>query len=794
MMYRPQRGRRGVPPPRARTLTGETAQSPYVAGGGLQQENKQFGGKTFVVPLLPSIDASASIKASVLRTTVSSARNVSHDDWNIKTHFLQTRFGLPSLEQTAKTKTQNLERYESPCFTYEYIRTLDVQGTAIVLPNQANLTVAYRQHARYIELQVTCNPQVAFPECPTLPEQETQTALLVLPRANGNLPDPVTRAMINQPMQLITYLATNQLTISFVNRRRDGTNSTEPFRKWMLSIQDRSRFEVSAHLLQTLYVGTGVISTPATRLRSNLQSQRDPSSGEMVHRSVLGHFQSQNTILAEMDAMPFEINICEVFYSTLDEPIRKGLENAGYTVPTSDGVTNDRQMTNLQNLRDEAVREEKKILQISSIAQATQLSSSRRSGAAAFLSPAGSWLDDDAFEPMLQLPPKPVDFPQPPAPLPEYSSFLAQGLPIPEFGYEDSVECVVLLASFISTAEEAMAEASGTRSPMICWGCEQPGHRFNDCPRKEDADVQLHARAKINEWRKKYIGRGYRNPEAYIPRSRIEADWRKLGFASLAQAKDILFIMSTATSAGARKDKLASLFSSFTNKRALAATPETASILKSPRLTQPKDDSGYFVIYGVPQTGTAPVALLAPPQEPLKTYPLSMTQTLPKMFLPIGNLEDNNRLLGIVDTAAGACLGNLQYHEAAAKMLPGIITNFVKFEESLYREEHIGGIDGGPASVTITASCDYILPYQVKGVRASLRLALAPHIATNTIFGITFLRQCKFVIDLEGDAMHSSVFGASYELLYQAPLLDTAPPLQEITQGVSMMGTNGQQE
>ena len=449
------------------------------------------------------------------------------------------------------------------------------------------------------------------------------------------------------------------------------------------------------------------------------------------------------------------------------------------------------QITNLLALRDHAVHCEKNILQISNIAQSAQLNRSGRQGAAAFLAPSTSF---EQYGFVLALPPLPQDLNlhQPPAPLPAY---MAQGFEEPIY---DEDEEICLLCCFLSQAEEAMREASGTSNPLICWGCRIPGHRFQDCPKQKDPQVLANARAKIQEWREKFVGRGYRNPDSFIPRAKLESDWKNLGFRSLSDVKNIITIISSSTSKKERKSAFENL-ASVDKKRAYVAAPTDPATppTKNPRGTGlPKVDSNtsFLTFFSIPQEATSTVALLAPPRQELRRRPLSMTQTLPTIHLPVGDPEKKCTLAGLIDTCAGVCLGKLEYHMQVMKQFPGVAINFVQFSESQYREEYIGGINGGPPSVIISASIDYLLPYQVQGSSATIRVALSSQVATNTIFGLPFLKKGGFILNLQDNTVHASVFGDTYAITYCVPPQDEAPAIQEITQGVSLMGVTGKQE
>jgi hypothetical protein len=98
-------------------------------------------------------------------------------------------------------------------------------------------------------------------------------------------------------------------------------------------------------------------------------------------------------------------------------------------------------------------------------------------------------------------------------------------------------------------------------------------------------------------------------------------------------------------------------------------------------------------------------------------------------------------------------------------------------------------VDGERASVVVTAAIRYLLAYQVQGSRATLLVALSNQLAANTIFGLTFQKKSKFVINLSNDSIYSEVFGDSYKIEYEVPTCDEVPPIQDMSTGVTFVTT-----
>jgi len=159
-----------------RSVSTLMATLPYDVGGALPKENKAFGGKMFVVPVVLPDNADKTLKATVLKQTVSSVRDGGgHGNWALKTQFLQSRLNIETIGETVKSKLQNFDNYASMVWVYESIHVLDLQGNTVNIP--PNLTVPFRCNARYIKTQITCRSSHAFPACDILPSQESQIAM-----------------------------------------------------------------------------------------------------------------------------------------------------------------------------------------------------------------------------------------------------------------------------------------------------------------------------------------------------------------------------------------------------------------------------------------------------------------------------------------------------------------------------------------------------------------------------------------------------------------------------------------
>jgi len=129
----------------------------YNSHGSLRKEDKTFGGKTFIVPVLPPDSADNSTKSMVLKQMVSAIHDGGgYDNWAVKTQFLESRFMIESLSHTTKTKLANFDVYNSQVWMFEFIRVINNWTNNMIIPaGEGELNNAVRQDARYLEVHLT---------------------------------------------------------------------------------------------------------------------------------------------------------------------------------------------------------------------------------------------------------------------------------------------------------------------------------------------------------------------------------------------------------------------------------------------------------------------------------------------------------------------------------------------------------------------------------------------------------------------------------------------------------------
>jgi hypothetical protein len=331
-------------------------------------------------------------------------------------------------------------------------------------------------------------------------------------------------------------------------------------------------------------------------------------------------------------------------------------------------------------------------------------------------------------------------------------------------------------SAFVSQAEADLRQASGEQNLVECWGCKDVPrfhnkrfHRYRNCPHRDDPEVRNKAMERARQWRENRNGQF----NSTLSPNALSSDWEQLGFSSRNEADTIFKLMSTLTSKGERQELCRTLQST---KRALMSPTDDEPLSKHAR-----DDSDTTVL-----------AMSAMPNVPQCRFPFNMTGKLPTIRIPVGEAQDKLALRGLPATCASISLGYLPYHQAVARSYPQAVAQYVVLAQADYREEQIGGVHGERASVIVTAAIRYLLPYQVQGSRATLVVALSNQLAANTIFGLTFQKRSKFIINLSNDSIHSEVFGDSYIVEYEVPTRDEVPSLQDSSpnaQGSAGMNT-----
>ena len=127
-----------------------------------------------------------------------------------------------------------------------------------------------------------------------------------------------------------------------------------------------------------------------------------------------------------------------------------------------------------------------------------------------------------------------------------------------------------------------------------------------------------------------------------------------------------------------------------------------------------------------------------------------MSQQLPHLNFPIGDVPKSSYIYGLAYTGAGLYLGDLEYHQSVAERHPNFVLKCSYLKDLEYADTfNIIGVDGGKESeqvklgVDVTAVIAYKTPFVVNGKPVKVSLSLGEGVACNTIFSWPFLHTIK---------------------------------------------------
>jgi hypothetical protein len=261
--------------------------------------------------------------------------------------------------------------------------------------------------------------------------------------------------------------------------------------------------------------------------------------------------------------------------------------------------------------------------------------------------------------------------------------------------------------ALLSIAEKALREASGTNTPLECWGCGKAGHAFGRCPQKQNKAIQERYLQKLEEWKE----RGG-NVTRMLSANYVKYNWKDLGFQTQQQAELLCDIMSFHTSVAARRACLSKL-----DKHNNDANPTKVLVTRRTRgpkrdqdetdndTTTEGQDEGVttlaaarkkvkkepltlaFMIVPIKTQSVAGVVFHAPRVQgrDSRNDPLRLTSLLPHIRITIGDGDEDGlgemaTLKGCLDTCAGGNFGYQPYHESIHDHCPRLVAAFLDYE------------------------------------------------------------------------------------------------------------------
>jgi hypothetical protein len=193
--------------------------------------------------------------------------------------------------------------------------------------------------------------------------------------------------------------------------------------------------------------------------------------------------------------------------------------------------------------------------------------------------------------------------------------------------------------------------------------------------------------------------------------------------------------------------------------------------------------------YGTPQLPPTPGPYPPPPGQYL-AFPivatgiatrripkeLHVSETLPHIRIPLGDVDHGISLLVLYDTGGGLSIGRRAYHEQIRQLRPDLVTQFIDLnDDNRYDPLTIGGIDGEVYGPSVTAIISYRLPYIVNGHNCSITFGLAEQAVTNSLVGLPFMIMAGMVHSAKDRMVSSTVFASSYVCEHLQPVQTDAP-------------------
>ena len=781
---------------------------PLRPDGTLNLRSKEWSGTSYMLAPCPNPSDSHETKSLVLENAIETIRSGT-GKWRNKTDCLINHFNQPLVLTGAELETQPFHDYASPLYQYTFLQVLNATYRTINVPdpNGAAQTVhRFRTEARYVSAEMTINPRSFFNELGTdinhrIPGANTKTVLIRIPQettpADGTTQlhiafhDHVSLRNVRNMITTCTYI---QEILQFGTEER-GHFTQDVFEAWIDDTKQRTKFEIVTKLIRPAFVGDGLIETPINRLVKCKQiTTNERGNGQAA--TVIEHYQRFTAILGQLNAEQlYPLNITETFFNSLSGRLQGKILRRNYRHPHP--RTNQQHIQKLQDLRDLAVEEEQEMeanLQMVKTAFTTnntpKYNSAHRPHVKTFMATTRSQEKTTATHYQQGLMANGTDN----AEQQQYDPLLEQCHTLCHLIETESPNNPRreedITRTFLSPAETALRQASGSERPIECWGCmnlpefhRNRFHRFYDCPHKDHPEVRRNASINMRKARQQWetrraLEKDYysnssgkkRDASTMLTRTEVMSDWQQLGFESYATAQQIASaaaLMAVDIPARRRQHMV----------REWVETQryhQQRNDQDQPDQPQPRGHTFLSPVILTPKRATndraaTGVAFHSAVRERL---PLEISPTLPHCEFPIGPKEGQGKLKVALDSCAGVNIGDLDFHKAMANHFPELVANFKNLSE--YGEEAvtIGGVEASAAgNLHLTHIIEYKTPYWYQGEPCTLAFGLSSKAAATAIVSINFLRKTKALWSYDDTApsIHLTIWNSTIKVQYEAP-------------------------
>ena len=728
-----------------------------------------WNGKTLHLPVVAPFSESVLVKRTIVEGVISRLLASESVPWIDRCDILTQKFKehAPIIDSNAKSALTGLQNSSSLAFSFDNAEVVD--NTLKVIPIGNAITATQNRQARYVQFNVTIssrNLPIDNTEFPDLnpaewPNPVNFLAYMTLPKIGNQLHYNLTANLFAGPIdELIHEIgAVHEIVMLAIGRSRN-TPTAEAAEAYMREYYNKTKFTVLSQLLRPLYVGKNLgMQSLDQRIQSLRMTQHN--NGNIEFLTVQELFTQYQTHLAELDTSIIGAGdnlqcLVRMFCNALSDRLQKRL---AMKIPETNPTSYAHNFSRLNAFVTEAKVQEMELQTIAAVAanavrRANPARNTPNRNNAPHAFPVARTF-------LTTVPPDASD---------EFKD-----MPIPT--YQNESELLTMYCTnmvLLSSAEQAMRQASGLKAPLLCWGCEglskysgkDNTHSYRDCPNKTDPDVVQNFLLNLQKFRDARKNRnapygGSTSLAIGSPGGTEDRNWAMMGFASKDQMETFTQIADPTTSKQARKAMIA----------ALAITTEQ-DIVKEP---DQKKFRRVFLTYNM-QDDPHPMP------EPLPYYhsflanrfarfAFPISDALPFIDVPIGRVitetgHTQDYLRGLADTGGCCTMAWKPYMLRLKEKFPQYVEEHTVLKERQFEDIKIGGIQGG---VYITDIMTMFLPFTTDGENHRIMFGLTDDLPINVLYGLPFLLQAQITLDMDAQTARSRLLGASFKLTMRSP-------------------------
>jgi hypothetical protein len=460
------------------------------------------------------------------------------------------------------------------------------------------------------------------------------------------------------------------------------------------------------------------------------------------------------------------MDITVTFFHSLDANIKEAVNrDRAYTLPAITAANNNLQLLDLQDLADAALRAEE--AQIATIKLTRRTLGNRRppthQGSAFMMEGRQEETDDDGGPPEENT-----------------MALVATGRSEP-YRVQADQYATVLYSQAEKAIRESTGETTGERKFIrTCWGCQDEGHLWTQCPKRGDPEIAklaaIRGKEMFDRWNK------YKAEPKSVTRSLLTQRWHNMGFEDLESAQAVAEIMEADTTSSRRRI----LLSNLKKGNAGEVQKKRAPTSRGNETTQGSDTKAarMFPCYEIEERTPTGGMCLAMTRKTKDTN-VDISPFLPFIRMPIGDDFGVASLKMAVDTCAALNLGYYPYHKQIMEQNPEVVEEFREYSSEGFETYRIGGVDKDGEGIKVVASITYKTPYTVLGTMASLTFALTNQTACTTLLGISAIYKMKMALTLYKDSIRSELFDKNFAVTWEGPRVESEPaPISEMNRAL----------